>query len=241
MLEVCCGSLEDAKIASECGIRRIELNSALHLGGLTPSLGSLILVRQETNLEVMCMIRNRGAGFCYSESDYRQMKMEAELLVEHGADGIVFGFLKEDQTIDEVRTKEFVEIAHDFGRTAVFHRAFDLVKDPFQAIETLIKLQVDRVLTSGQAQTAQDGIPLLKRLQEQYGDRIELLAGCGIQEQNAKQIMEETGIRQLHGSCKKWVEDPTTSSRKVSFGYQNDCYEMASKDRISKLLEMIGA
>lgn len=237
MVEICCGGFQDAKIASECGIKRIELNSALHLGGLTPSLGSLILTKKYTNLEVMCMVRSRGAGFVYSEWEYEQMKEDAELLMAYGTDGIVFGFLNEDGTIDEKRTSEFVSIAHRDEKIAVFHRAFDLVKDPYQAIETLIDLEVDRVLTSGLAMTAEEGIPLLKDLQKKYGRRIEILAGSGINGQNAQRIMEETQIRQLHSSCKIWELDPTTSGEQVSFGYHEDCYEIAAADKISQLLE----
>ena len=140
MLEICCGSFEDAMTAYECGVRRIELNSALSLGGLTPSLGSLIMTKQYTDLEVMAMIRSRGAGFCYTEYQYEQMLEDMKLMLAYGSDGIVFGFLKEDRTIDEKRCREFVENIHNEGRQAVFHRAFDCAKDANQAIETLIDL-----------------------------------------------------------------------------------------------------
>lgn len=244
MLEICCGSFEDAMTAYECGVRRIELNSALSLGGLTPSLGSLIMTKQYTDLEVMAMIRSREAGFCYTEYQYEQMLEDMKLMLAYGSDGIVFGFLKEDRTIDEKRCREFVENIHNEGRQAVFHRAFDCAKDANQAIETLIDLGVDRVLTSGQAPTAEEGIALLSKLQKEYGKQIEILAGCGIHAENVKKIIEETEILQIHSSCGGWREDFTTKGEQVSFaissGKHENQYETVSVDKITNLLKICG-
>ena len=243
MLEICCGSFEDAMIAHECGIQRIELNSALSLGGLTPSLGSLIMTKQYTDLEVASMVRARAAGFCYTDYQFEQMVEDMKLLLAYGTDAIVFGFLKEDQTIDERKTEEFVQCIHGEGRKAVFHRAFDCVKDSHRAMEQLISLGVDRVLTSGQEETAEQGIPLLRELQESYGNKIELLAGGGVNETNAKKIMDETGITQIHSSCKGWGNDVTTVGEKVTYAvYDKDLeqsYEMADYEKIQKLISAV--
>ena len=221
MLEICCGSFEDAMIAHECGIQRIELNSALSLGGLTPSLGSLIMTKQYTDLEVASMVRARAAGFCYTDYQFEQMVEDMKLLLAYGTD-------------------EFVQCIHGEGRKAVFHRAFDCVKDSHRAMEQLISLGVDRVLTSGQEETAEQGIPLLRELQESYGNKIELLAGCGVNETNAKKIMDETGITQIHSSCKGWGNDVTTVGEKVTYAvYDKDLeqsYEMADYKKIQKLI-----
>jgi copper homeostasis protein len=245
MLEVCCGSFEDAMAAYEAGAERIELNSALSLGGLTPSLGSLILVKQYTDLEVMSMVRARGAGFCYTTYQYEQMLEDARLLAAYGTDGIVFGFLKEDRTIDKIRTKEFVQLIHDEGGKAVFHRAFDCVKDPYEAVETLIDLGVDRILTSGQQETAEEGISLLKDLQERYGRQIELLPGCGIRPENAVKIMKETGISQVHSSCQSLENDVTTAGEKVSYGYldgeDESKYQIVSEEKVRQMLKVMTA
>ena len=239
MIEICCGSFEDAMAAYEGGANRIELNSALSLGGLTPSLGSLIMVKQYTELEVMSMVRMRGAGFCYTDYQYEQMLEDAKLLAAYGTDGIVFGFLREDRTIDERKVKEFTNLIHDEGGKAVFHRAFDCVKDPYKSMEQLIELGIDRVLTSGLQKTAEEGISLLKELQERYGSRIELMAGSGIHAGNAEKIRKETGISQLHSSCKVWNQDATSIGENVTFGYmegkKESSYEVVSMEKTEEL------
>ena len=146
-LEICAGSYYDALEACKGQADRIELNSALHLGGLTPSLASLILTKTSTDLKVICMVRPRGGGFCYGEADTQTMYADAKLLLENGADGIAFGFLNEDYTIDIPKTEHMVSIIKQYNKETVFHRAFDCTDDPYSSIETLIKLKIDRVLT----------------------------------------------------------------------------------------------
>lgn len=242
-VEICCGSYYDAKQAFLGGARRIELNSALHLGGLTPSLATLLLTKKHTDLKVICMVRPRGAGFFYHDEDFETMKEDCRILMKHGADGIAFGCLHQDGTIHEKQTKELVQIIKKYHGEAIFHRAFDCVKDPFSSIETLIDLNVDRVLTSGLQNKAIEGIPLLKKLQETYGDKIEILAGSGINAKNALTIMKETGIDQVHSSCKDWLEDVTTSCNHVSYAYASlpyqDCYEIVSQTLVKQLVESI--
>ena len=172
VLEICCGSYEDALAAYRGGAKRIELNSALYLGGLTPSLGTLQLVKENTNLKVIAMVRPRGAGFCYSEADFETMKMDAEILMENGADGIAFGCLDENGEIHTEQTKEIINIIKKYHGEAVFHRAFDCVKNPLESMETIIALGVDRVLTSGLKEKAPEGIELIAKLQKRYGDKI---------------------------------------------------------------------
>ena len=171
MIEVCCGSFEDAMMASECGIKRVELNSALSLGGLTPSLGSLIMIKQYSDIEIVSMVRARAGGFCYTNYQYEQMLENLKLLLAYGTDGVSFGFLNEDRTIDKNRCQEFLENVKNEGRKATFHRAFDCTRDPYEAIETLIDLGFDRLLTSGQEATAEEGIHLLADLQKKYVTR----------------------------------------------------------------------
>ena len=167
IIEICCGSYEDAINAYRGGAKRIELNSALYLGGLTPSIATLELIKRNTDLEVICMVRPRGTGFCYSDLEKEQIFAEAKALLEHGADGLAFGFLTEDRTIDLECTQKMVNIVHSYGNTAVFHRAFDCVKDEKTAINELIKLNINRVLTSGLKATAIEGKELIRSLQEQ--------------------------------------------------------------------------
>lgn len=243
IIEICCGSYEDALAAYRGGAKRIELNSALHLGGLTPSLGTLRLVKLNINLKVIAMVRPRGAGFCYSEADFETMKTDAVILMENGADGIAFGCLDENGNIHIEQTKEIVSIIKKYQGETVFHRAFDCVKEPFESIEKLIDVGIDRVLTSGLKAKAKDGMELIAKLQKIYGDRIEILAGSGINASNALEIMEKTGIYQVHSSCKGWVEDPTTTGKEVSYSYaegeHGDDYDVVDEELVQKLVESI--
>ena len=188
------------------------------------------------------MVRVREAGFCYRPYQYEQMMEELKLLLAYGTDGAVFGFLTEEREIDLSRTKEFVQMIHEEGAKAVFHRAFDCVRDPYQAMEQLIDLKVDRVLTSGLEKTAEEGIPLLKELQSRYGSRIEILPGSGVRAENARRIMREVGVNQVHSSCKEWAEDLTTVGEKVSFASQEGeakmCYGTVSMSLIKKMLKL---
>lgn len=244
IIEVCCGSYEDALAAYHGGAKRVELNSALHLGGLTPSLGTLQLVKKNTDLKVIAMVRPRGAGFCYSEADFEVMKADAEILMKHGADGIAFGCLDENGEIHIEQTKEIIDIIKKYEGEVVFHRAFDCVKDPYESMEKLIEMGVDRVLTSGLKEKAPDGIELIAKLQEMYGDRIEILAGSGINASNALEVMEKTGISQVHSSCKGWVKDSTTTGEEVSYSYaggvHEDDYDVVDEKLVRKLVESVG-
>ncbi len=244
IVEICCGSYEDAYQAWLGGAKRIELNQALFLGGLTPSIGSLVLTKQNTDLNVVSMVRPRGAGFCYSDSEYESMLLDCKLLLEHGTDGIAFGFLLSDCSIDVARTKAFVDLIHSYGKEAVFHRAFDCVKDPFEAIEILISLGVDRLLTSGLQAKAMDGTSLLKQLQDRYGEQIQLLAGSGVNATNGTELMDTTGICQIHSSCKDWKQDATTCGTHVSYAYcPSDAYayEIVSKELVEQLVQKVSS
>lgn len=159
IVEVCCGSVDDAIEAQKGGADRIELNSALALGGLTPSGGSLIEATRQLDIPVMVMIRPRTGGFCYSRADMEAMLADVQKAVANGTDGIVFGILNAEGTIDIDRRRRVIESAD--GVETVFHRAFDVVPDPNTAIETLIELGITRILTSGQQTTAMEGMPLL--------------------------------------------------------------------------------
>lgn len=240
MIEICCGSYEDALAAWNGGAKRIELNSALYLGGLTPSIGSLRMIKEHTGLKVISMVRPRGAGFCYTDLETEQMFADAELLMEHGSDGLAFGFLTEERTIDQEKTERMIQLIHKAGGEAVFHRAFDCVDDPYQAMEELIRLGADRILTSGLKEKAVQGAALLKELQEKYGDKIQILAGSGVNAANAKALMEETEVGQIHSSCRDWKCDVTTSGPSVNYCFapaphEND-YDAVSEKLVRELV-----
>jgi len=140
LLEICCGSLDDAREAERGGADRVELCSALFLGGLTPSLGTVIEAKARLKIPIIVMVRPRGAGFCYTEPELAIMERDTALAVEHGADGIVFGVLNQDGTIDEEHCKQIRRPIGD--RQAVFHRAFDVTPDPFRALDQLVQLGI---------------------------------------------------------------------------------------------------
>lgn len=243
MIEICCGSYEDALAAYRGGAKRIELNSALYMGGLTPSLGTLILTKKHTDLKVIAMVRPRGAGFCYNEAEFETMKLDAELLMQNGADGLAFGCLDKDGNIDTEQTQAILSIIKKYHGEAVFHRAFDCVKDPDKAMEILIDMGVDRVLTSGLKAKAMDGISLIEKLQKKYGGSIEILAGSGMNADNAKEMMDRAGISQVHSSCKGWACDPTTTGPEVSYTYapaphERD-YEVVDEKLVEKLVAAV--
>lgn len=238
LFEVCAGSVQDCINAQLGGADRVELNSALHLGGLTPSLAMLRLVKEKTLLKVICMDRPRAAGFCYDDVEIETMFEDAKILLENGADGISFGFLNSDATINVTETKKMVELIHQYQKKAVFHRAFDCVDDPMHAIKQLIDCGVDRILTSGLQPTAMQGASVLEKLQSEFGDQIELLAGSGINANNIRALKEQTGLHQFHGSCKEWCKDPTTTVGNVSYAYhESDDYDCVSLEKVRSIVQ----
>ena len=199
LIEVCCGSVDDAVEAERGGADRVELNSSIFLGGLTPSPGSIIEAKKRLNIPVMIMIRPRSGGFCYSQAEMEIMQHDAKLAVEYGADGLVFGILTADGQVDTERCKRIIELARD--RQTVFHRAFDVTPDPLKALDQLISLGFTRVLTSGQEKTALKGAELICKLIVHAGDRIEILPGCGLRPHNIRAFVQQTQATQVHFSA----------------------------------------
>lgn len=191
------------------------------------------------------MVRPRGAGFCYSPEDFEVMEAECRELLENGADGIAFGCLREDASLDEEKMSRMTDLIKSMGREAVFHRAFDCSADPFAATEQLISMGVDRILTSGLKTKAMEGAELLKKLQQEFGSRIQFLAGSGVNASNARELLEKTGLSQVHSSCKDWMEDPTTEQNGVSYsiasGEQALCYDVVSAELVRKIIERVAA
>jgi copper homeostasis protein len=211
LLEVCIASVDDALNAEAGGAGRLELNAALALGGLTPSLGTFLEVKKAVSLPVFVMIRPRPGGFCYSDADLAVMRRDVDLFVEHGADGIVFGVLHEDGTVDEARCRQ---ILHQIGAlSAVFHRAFDMTPEPFVSLEQLIGLGFKRVMTSGQQETAYNGAALIAELIRLAAGRIEVLPASGINRLTVADVVSRTGCDQVHASLRHSVSDRSTSLR----------------------------
>jgi len=241
--EICCGSYYDVKQAVEGGAERVELNSALALGGLTPAETELCMVKEDFSVKVIAMLRPRGAGFCYSDEEFRVMKRECQRLLECGADGIAFGCLRKDASLDEYKNQCILDLIKNKGKEAVFHRAFDCTEAPLTVVEQLISIGVDRVLTSGLKPKAIEGRDFLRRLQADYGGELEILAGSGIHSGNALELIEYTGIHQVHSSCKAWKTDPTTVKNGVSYsiasGRQALCHDVVSAVLVRELINRV--
>lgn len=209
LLEVIATSPDDCVAAQAGGADRIELCSAMPLGGLTPSLGLLVETRSATRLPVMAMIRPRPGGFAYSDSDFRVMLRDADLALTHGADGIVFGCLLRDGKVDINRVRAFVQLA---GRKeTVFHRAFDVTPDPYAALDALMELGVTRVLSSGQKPAALEGAANLAGFRSHVNGRLQVLPGGGITVENVREVVRLTGVDQVHASLSGSRRDPSTA------------------------------
>lgn len=196
LIEICLENAESVITAEKGGADRVELCSSLFEGGLSPSLGTLIVARRHTHIPISVMVRPRGGDFCYSDIEYEVMKEEVRLFKENGADSIVFGVLNPDGTVDRERTEELVSLSRPLPVT--FHRAFDMTRDPFEALETLISIGVDRILTSGQEASVVEGLDLLSALIKRAGERIIIMPGCGITERNYRKIDDTLHAREYH-------------------------------------------
>ena len=200
-IEVCVDSVESSVNAVKGGASRLELCAGLCEGGTTPSMGLLRVVKQEVDVPVFVMIRPRGGDFAYSELEFEVMKTDLRLFQECGhADGFVFGILTPDGEVDRTRCSELIEMARPLPVT--FHRAFDVTRDPFRALETVIDLKMERILTSGQESTALEGLPLIKKMVESAHGRIIVVPGGGITERNLERILRGSGCLEFHCSAR---------------------------------------
>ena len=217
LLEVCCGSADDVIQAKLGGADRAELCSDLFHGGLTPTVGSLRVAKRETGLPIMAMIRPREGGFCYTEAEFATCLEDARALLEAGADGLVFGFLREDGHVDYERTRRLVELVRAAGKEAVFHRAIDVVPDWREALDLLIELGVTRVLTSGQEPDVSLGTETVREMIRYAAGRVEIMPGAGITLRNAQRIVAETGADQIHVAAYRTVFDRSVENNRAIF------------------------
>lgn len=175
LFEACVDSVESALSAQEGGADRIELCADILEGGITPSAATIALASKFINIPIMVMIRPRGGDFCYSDLEFEEMKLDIEFAKQFNVAGVVLGILNENGTVDKKRTKILIDLVRPMQVT--FHRAFDMARDPFEALDDLIELGIDRVLTSGQELTVVEGMETLKKLIDKAGDKIIILPG----------------------------------------------------------------
>ena len=253
-IEICANSVESAAKAQEGGAYRVELCAGIPEGGTTPSFGEIRMARQllqQTKLHVI--IRPRGGDFLYTQLEQEIMLHDIKVARQLGADGVVFGCLTAEGNVDVPAMKKLMNAVGDMSVT--FHRAFDMCRNPMEALEDIIELGCHRILTSGQEATALAGIPLLKELIEKADGRIIIMPGCGVKPSNILELAEETGATEFHFSGRSSLEsDMIYRNPKVSMGgtvkieeYQRDVTDveivkeavsiLAQKDEKDEALE----
>ncbi len=196
LIEICVEGIDGLIAAQQAGADRVELCASLVEGGITPSLGSVRLALELATIPFHVIVRPRGGDFLYSDAEYRSMLADVKALRELGVAGVVIGCLNADGTFDEKRMAELTACAGPLNVTC--HRAFDMTRDPAEALEALIRCKVGRVLTSGQRDTAIEGADLLGRLVAQAGDRI-VVMGCGeLNAGNIGGVRQRTGLKEMH-------------------------------------------
>ncbi|MBI9073515.1 MAG: copper homeostasis protein CutC [Melioribacteraceae bacterium] len=220
-LEICCYTVESAIEAEKAGADRIELCDNYSEGGTTPSYGAIKYCTEKLSIPVNVIVRPRGGDFLYSHEEFKIIKHDVELIKELGANGVVIGFLQSDGEIDLDSTREIVELAYPVEVT--FHRAFDMCKDPLAALEQLKDLGIKRILTSGAKNRALDGADLLSKLVRKAEDKIIIMPGSGVNENNLSGLIEKTGAKEFHSSAK------TFKSSQMEY-FNNDIYMGGNSD-----------
>jgi copper homeostasis protein len=195
LIEVCVDSVESALAAQEGGADRVELCANLLEGGTTPSAGMIELARARLSIGLHVIIRPRGGDFCYTDTEYEVMRRDVALAKRLGANGVVIGILLPDGSVDIPRTRALVELARPLNVT--FHRAFDMARDPYLALEQLVELGIERVLTSGQEPSVLEGLDLIADLVRAAAGRIIVMPGGGT-ERNLKKVVAQSGVREVH-------------------------------------------
>ncbi|MCD8740057.1 copper homeostasis protein CutC [Mucilaginibacter roseus] len=221
-LEVCANSVVSAVAAQEGGATRVELCDNLSDGGTTPSAGQIQLARKLLHIKIYVLIRPRGGDFLYNDVEFEIMKAEIRHCIEAGCDGVVIGMLTPEGRVDKPRCKELVDIAKQWGLGVTFHRAIDMSADIYQALEDIVEIGCERVLTSGGKTTAIEGASVIASLVQQSAGRISIMPGCGVDENNVNDIVRFTGAKEVHSTAKTRV-----SSQML---YRNDHILMGGAD-----------
>ncbi|WP_437921673.1 copper homeostasis protein CutC [Sphingobacterium sp. LRF_L2] len=229
-LEICANSSYSALQAQLGGASRVELCQNLENGGTTPSHAQIVRTRTLLDIGIHVLIRPRGGDFVYSNDEFEEMKLDVSFCKEAGCDGVVVGVLNPDGTVDRERNAALIALAKPM--TVVFHRAFDRCRNAEEALEEIINLGFDRVLTSGLRNTAEEGIELLKSLVEKAAGRIEVMPGSGVNETNIIQILEHTKAHAIHSSAKIAIAS--------KMGFESDQLDGMNESTMQTSLEKVG-
>jgi copper homeostasis protein len=225
------------------GATRIELCSNLLEGGTTPSSGLLGMVRQQLHIPIHVLVRPRGGDFCYDQLELEVMRRDISAAKALGADGIVLGLLRPDGSIDSGAARELIELARPLKIT--WHRAFDMATDPLSALEEVIALGADILLTSGQQPTALAGKELITKLHRQSAGRINLMPGGGVNADNLLELALSTGCRQFHSSARRQYPGRMQFQRvglHMGGWKQGEfCYSRVDESKVRRMVEQLAA
>ncbi len=233
-LEVCVNSAQSAYLAFQGGAIRVELCQNLNEGGTTPSCGAIRYCVEDLKLRTYVLVRPRGGNFYYSDLEFHIICEEVLHCKSMGVTGVVVGFLNQDLSIDKQRTMEIVRLASPMEVT--FHRAFDLCTDWRKGLEDIVACGCTRILTSGGGATAKEGIAVLKRLVMQAQNRVHILPGSGIRAENVASIIEQTGVQEVHASCKHTVGNFQPST---CWDVSNFQHEETDIEEVQKLMQIL--
>lgn len=227
LIEIATTDFATTKSAVEGGANRIELCAALLEGGTTPSFGTIKKCREDFNVQLFPIIRPRGGDFLYSGEEFEIMMNDVKLCKELGCDGIVTGLLNADGSIDVTRTSVLIELAYPLEIT--FHRAFDRCKNPLEALEQLIEIGCQRILTSGQKPTAPEGSSLIAQLIKEAHERITIMPGSGVRKENIKELAAKTGAVEFHSSLR--------SKQKTKMKFLHPAFESSEESYLNSFVE----
>lgn len=240
IIEVCANSAQSCIEAQKGGAYRVELCAGIPEGGTTPSLGEVYSARKATTLKINVIIRPRGGDFNYSELEIQTMIHDIQAMHRVGVDGVVFGCLMPNGDLDIANLERLMQACA--GLSTTFHRAFDVCRDARQSLEQIISLGFDRILTSGCEATALQGAPLLAELVKQADDRIIIMPGCGVNEDNIAQIAALTHAREFHSSARHSIDSKMQyRNEKVSMGgtvrIDEFSQDVTCAQRVAKMVE----
>jgi copper homeostasis protein len=234
-LEICCFNIQSALIAQDAGAHRVELCADPEGGGTTPSLGLIKTVREKLHIQLYPIIRPRGGDFLFNDEEFEIMKNDVALCKQIGCDGVVIGMLNADGTIDKKRSAKLVELAYPLEVT--FHRAFDRAANPFEAMEDIINIGCERILTSGQKPTAIEGAVLLNELVRQAENRIIIMPGSGIRANNIIGLKEKTTAEEFHTSARVFAKSKMEFMNENM--KENDSCTVADKNEITEIIQLL--
>jgi copper homeostasis protein len=242
-IEIVVFNIESALRAQEGGADRVELCDNPSEGGTTPSFGTIESVRQNVNLDVFVMIRPRGGDFHYSNYEFHCMKRDIDQCQRLSADGVVFGILSADGTLDKKRCKELIDRARPMKVTC--HRAFDMTRDPFEALEDCIEVGFDRILTSGHQTTALKGTAVIAELVKKANGLIAIMPGSGVNEDTVVKIVSETSVKEIHFSATAFRESEMQYRNLAIAGMGSDegsefKYRTVDPERVKAMRKLAG-